>query len=119
MLSRRVASLCVLTVLTACATAPATEPLQRASCVLRIEFDGNGSSAQVAQTVQAALTSTALVDPSMQAALEMGPAEWPKFVQVDVQPAGDVAVKLGIVVRSTPEKTLPPGSAEKVMREIT
>jgi hypothetical protein len=94
--------------------------LQRASCVLRID-DGErfGPATASAQAVSAALTSTALIDPAMEAALKLPASDWPTVAQVEVQPAGESAVKLTITIKPDDRHILPPGAARLVLDEIT
>ncbi len=66
---------------------------QRASCVLQIDFDANrGNRGMDIQTLNALLTSTAIVDPAAEKALGLKPDDWPKVAQVELLPAGQVAV---------------------------
>lgn len=89
---------------------------QRASCVLRVETDEGRYSGgqQPSQTIVAMLTSTALVDPAMRDALNLDPAAWPEVAQVDVQPAGESAVKLTVIVRPTAQRPIAEPAAAAV-----
>lgn len=107
-------------------TAPADRPgdkpaVQRASCVLGIESTApryGGQSNSIVPTVQAMLSSTALLDPAMESILKLSSTEWPKVAQVDVIPAGDSAVKVTVFVKSNAGQTYPPTTAATLLREI-
>ncbi|MDB5326378.1 MAG: hypothetical protein JWM57_1947 [Phycisphaerales bacterium] len=76
-----------------------TAGVQRVSCVVQLDFDTNrGSRNFDVQTLNALLTSTALLDPAAKAGLNLSPAEWPKVAQVELLPAGQYAVRLGVTV---------------------
>lgn len=98
----------------------ASPAIQRASCVLRNETDERfGPAASSSQTLVAALTSTALIDPAMEAAVKLSPTDWPTVAQVDVQPTGEAAVKLTVTVKPTDRLQLPDDAAKLVLNEIT
>ena len=76
-----------------------TAGIQRVSCVVQLDFDANrGSRTFDVQTLNALLTSTALLDPAAKAGLNLSPAEWPRVAQVELLPAGQYAVRLGVTV---------------------
>ncbi|HEX8322556.1 MAG TPA: hypothetical protein VF595_01465 [Tepidisphaeraceae bacterium] len=92
---------------------PAGDPagVQRASCVLQIDFDSNRGNRQFdSQTLNALLTSTTLVDPAAMSALRLEPDAWPKVAQVELTPAGNQAVRLGVTI--LPGANLPPSAAQ-------
>lgn len=80
------------------ANAPDGEFVQRASCVLQIDPGENNYRQVDAQLLTAMLTSTALTDPVAQSVLGLGPDDWQKAAQVEVAPAGQMAVRLNITV---------------------
>lgn len=100
--------------------APPNTALQRASCVLRIENDERyGPASSSAQTLIAALTSTALIDPAMESVLKLSPTDWPSVAQVEVQPAGEAAVKLTISLKPSDRHQPAAGAARLLLNEIT
>lgn len=106
------------------AATPATRPsdtFQRASCVYRVEVDRDRSVAPgpVLQTVQAAVTSSALLDPVMKSAIGLDAGQWPRVVQIEVQPIGDVAIKVTVSSKSDGELTVPETASARVVAELT
>ena len=104
-------------------TQPAAPSVQRASCVLRLQVDDSrfGPVQQTAQTLLALFTSTALVDPSLRAALDLSPAEAASRVQIDVQPAGETAVTLTVLIRpdaAGAARPLAADAAAKLLAEL-
>jgi hypothetical protein len=110
---------CLLLALSGPALAQTAPAIQRASCVVRLQYDDDrfGPVPQTAQTLTALFTSTALVDPAVQAALSLTPEQAASVAQIDVQAAGESAVKLTVLVR--PAATTPPDAAAKLLAELT
>jgi hypothetical protein len=101
---------------------PAEDPagVQRASCVVQIDNDTGRNSGYRqqfdSQTLNAILSSTALLDPVAKKALNLEPSEWPKVAQVELQPAGQLAVRVGVTVSGA---TLAPTAAKQFLNELT
>lgn len=94
--------------------------VQRASCVLRLDYDPNrGNRTMESQTLNAMLTSTMLVDPAAEKALGLGPGAWPKVAQIELIPAGNSAVKLTVTLTAHPGFTVPPDGAQAFLDELT
>lgn len=91
-------------------TAHDKAPPDRAPCVISVN---GGISRQEIQTVNATLTSTALVDPVMEETLQLDSAIWPQVVAIELAPAGQNATKLVVTVIARPE--FPRSPARKVM----
>ena len=100
------------------AAGDAARGVQRASCVLQLEFDPNRGMRTDTQTLNALLTSTAVVDPAAQKALGLGPDAWPKVAQVELIPAGQAAVKLGVTITRNPDVKLPDNAAQSFLDEL-
>jgi predicted nucleic acid-binding Zn-ribbon protein len=98
----------------------AARGVQRASWVLQLEFDPNrGNRTMDTQTLNALLTTTAITDPAAKKALDLGPADWPKYAQIELLPAGGMAVKLSVIVTPPPEAKLPADGAQRFLAELT
>jgi hypothetical protein len=70
------------------------------------------------QTLNAMLTSTALVDPAAQAALGLGPDAWPRVAQVELVQAGNMAMKLTVTITPPADAKLPDNPAQKFLDEL-
>lgn len=94
--------------------------VQRASCVLQLDFGAARSSRLVeTKTLNAMLTSTAVVDPAARDALGLGPDSWPKVAQVELVPAGNYAVRLGVTVTHHPEIKVPENAAHAFLDQLS
>ena len=102
--------------------ADASKGIQRASVVVQLDFDPNRSGARPTidtQTLNAMLTSTTLVDPAAKKALGLGPEAWPRVAQIELLPAGNVAVKLSVIVTPVKDVKLPENAAQALLGELT
>jgi chromosome segregation ATPase len=94
--------------------------VKRASCVLQLDFDANrGNRGFDLQTLNALLTSTAIVDPAAEKALKLAADEWPRNVQIEVVPAGNSAVRLGVTITGDVQAKLPPNAARLLLEELS
>ena len=98
-----------------------TAAIQRASCVVRLEWsDGRyGQPNPLTATLAALFASTAIVDPALEAALSTPATAARAFTQVDVQPAGESAVTVTVLVRPGVTVTVPGDAARRVLKEVT
>jgi hypothetical protein len=87
--------------------------------VLQLDYDTNrGNRTFDIQTLNALLTSTALVDPAAEKALKLAADQWPAVVQLEVVPAGTAAVRLGVTVTHDGQGDLPPDAARVMLEEL-
>jgi hypothetical protein len=105
--------------------ADAARGVQRASVVLQLDYDANrsggggGQRAIDTQTLNAMLTSSALVDPAAKKALDLAPDTWPRVAQIELLPAGQAAIKLNVIVTPLKEIKLPDNPAQALLDELT